>query len=185
MSANQQSGNIIADRYATALYDITIKENLIEAVLNDLKIIEEYITSNKDLKLLVRSPLVASNDKLKIFNKILKDHSANNLTKNFVKIICVNKRISNIVSIISRFKSINAEKRGDILADVTSAEDLSQDQKDGIKQSLRKILGDKLSLNFFVDKKIIGGLIVKVGSKMIDSSISSKINKLKIAMRGA
>ena len=71
------------------------------------------------------------------------------------------------------------------LQENSSNDKLSQDQKDGIKQSLRKILGDKLSLNFFVDKKIIGGLIVKVGSKMIDSSISSKINKLKIAMKGA
>ena len=88
-------------------------------------------------------------------------------------------------SIISRFNKINAEKRGDIFADVISADELSDQQKNGIKDQLRLILGEKLSLNFLVDKKIIGGLIVKVGSKMIDSSLASKINKLKIAMEGA
>ena len=68
---------------------------------------------------------------------------------------------------------------------VTSAETLSEDQKNGINKKLKSILGDKLSINFYIDKKIIGGLIVKVGSKMVDSSLVSKINKLKIAMKGA
>ena len=76
------------------------------------------------------------------------------------------------------------KKRGDVLADITSADELSEDQRVNIKEQLRTILGDKLSLNFKVDKKIIGGLIVKVGSKMIDTSLANKINKLKIAMKG-
>ena len=71
------------------------------------------------------------------------------------------------------------------LADITSADELSDDQRANIKEQLSTILGDKLSLNFKVDKKIIGGLIVKVGSKMIDTSLANKINKLKIAMKGA
>ena len=81
--------------------------------------------------------------------------------------------------------NINSQKRGDVLADVTSADELSDNQKNGIKNQLKQTLGEKLSLNFNVDRKIIGGLIVKVGSKMIDSSLATKINKLKIAMREA
>ena len=76
-------------------------------------------------------------------------------------------------------------KEEDVLADVTSADDLSEEQRINIKDQLKNILGDKLSLNFKVDKKIIGGLIIKVGSKMIDTSLANKINKLKIAMKGA
>ena len=83
-----------------------------------------------------------------------------------------------------QFIHINSQKRGDILANVTSAEELSDSQKIEIKDQLKSILGKKLSLNFNVDKKIIGGLIVKVGSKMVDSSLATKINKLKIAMKG-
>ena len=81
--------------------------------------------------------------------------------------------------------NINSQKRGDVLADVTSADELSDNQKNGVKDQLKQILGEKLSLNFNVDRKIIGGLIVKVGSKMVDSSMATKINKLKIAMREA
>jgi F-type H+-transporting ATPase subunit delta len=86
---------------------------------------------------------------------------------------------------ISQFININANKRGDVLADVTSADEFSEEEKVDIKDQLRTILGDKLLLNFKVDKKIIGGLIIKVGSKMIDTSLANKINKLKIAMKGA
>ena len=96
-----------------------------------------------------------------------------------------NKRFSNLLSIVSQFININSQKRGDILAEVTSADKLNEEQKNTLKEQIKIILGDKLSLNFNVDKKIIGGLVVKVGSKMIDTSLANKINKLKIAMKGA
>ena len=79
--------------------------------------------------------------------------------------------------------NINAQKRGDVLADIISAEELSNEQKNDIENQLKSILGNKISLNYKVNKKIIGGLIVKVGSKMIDSSLASKINKIKIAIK--
>ena len=113
------------------------------------------------------------------------NHSINKITSNFIAVISNNKRFNNLFSIISKFNSINNDRRGNIVADVTSADKLSDQQKNGIRDKLRLILGEKLSLNFKVDKKIIGGLIVKVGSKMIDSSLVTKINKLKIAMKGA
>jgi len=96
-----------------------------------------------------------------------------------------NKRFSSLASIISQFMNINSQKRGDVLADITSADELNDDQKNNITNQLKSILGDKLSLSFDVDKNIMGGLIVKVGSKMIDSSLANKINKLRIAMKGA
>ena len=94
-------------------------------------------------------------------------------------------KFSNISSIIVQFININSQKRGDIVVDVISADELSDKQINQIKNQLKSVLGEKLSLNFNVDKKIIGGLIVKVGSKMIDSSLASKINKMRIAMKGA
>ena len=106
------------------------------------------------------------------------------MTTTFLKVISKNKRFASLTSIILQFININAQKRGDVLAEITSADKLSDKQKDDIKDHLGIILGDKLSLNFKVDKKIIGGLIVKVGSKMIDASLANKINKLKIAMKG-
>ena len=185
MASQLSSGDLISERYASALYDLAAEKKIVDPVLEDLTFLQTCILENKDLKLLVKSPLITSSDKLNIFEKILSKQKADNLTNTFFKVISSNKRFAKLSSIISQFMNINSQKRGDVLADVTSADELSDNQKNGIRDQLKQTLGEKLSLNFNVDRKIIGGLIVKVGSKMIDSSLATKINKLKIAMREA
>ena len=185
MASQLSSGDLISDRYASALYDLASEKKLVDVVLDDLLFIQSMIKNNKDLKLVIKSPLIKSNDKLEILQNILKSKNPNELSSTFLKVLSKNKRFQKTVDIISQFKNINAQKRGDVLADITSAEKLSNEQQDNIKEQLRTILGDKLSLSYKVDKQIIGGLIIKVGSKMIDTSLSKKINKLKIAMKGA
>ena len=185
MTSLLSSGDLISDRYASALYDLAAEKKIVYLVLEDLVFLQKCIQENKDLKLLAKSPLITSSDKLNIFEKILSKRKADNITNIFLKVISRNKRFAKLSSIISQFMNINSLKRGDVLADVTSADELSDNQKNGIRDQLKQTLGKKLSLNFNVDRKIIGGLIVKVGSKMIDSSLATKINKLKIAMREA
>ena len=185
MSSQTSYGNLIANRYASALYELATESKNVDAVLKDLEFLQKGMKENKDLKLLVKSPIIASDEKQKIMEKILSKQSSDKLTTNFLKIISNNKRFVHLFTIISQFININAHKRGNVLADVTSADELSDKQKNEINDQLKSTLGDKLSLNFKVDKKIIGGLIIKIGSKMIDSSLASKINKLKIAMKGA
>ena len=179
------SGDLISDRYALALYELASENNCIDNVLKDFKLLHKFILESKDLNLLINSPLIATNDKLEVLLKIIDEKSINKLSVTFLKVISKNKRFSKIISIILQFININAQKRGDILADVTSAEELSKEQQEGIQNQLHTILGKKLSLSYKVDKKIIGGLIIKVGSKMIDASLANKFNKLKIAMKGA
>ena len=183
MTSQLSSSDLISDRYASALYDLAAEKNIVDSVLDDLTFLQKCIQENKDLKLLVKIPLITSSDKLNIFEKILSKKKADIYTNNFLKVISSNKRFAKLSSIISQFININSQKRGDVLADIISAEELVDDQKNKIKNQLTSILGKKLSLNFNVDKKIIGGLIIKVGSKMVDSSLATKINKLKIAMR--
>ena len=185
MASQLSSGDLISERYASALYDLAAEKKIVNPVLEDLTFLQKCIQENKDLKLLAKSPLITSSDKLNIFEKILSKRKADNLTSTFLKVISRNKRFAKLSSIILQFININSQKRGDILADVTSAEELSDSQKIEIKDQLKSILGKKLFLNFYIDKKILGGLIVKIGSKMIDSSLLTKINKLKIAMREA
>jgi len=185
VASQLSSGDLISERYASALYDLAAEKKIVDSVLKDFELLQKFIQESEDLKLLVKSPLITSSDKLNIFEKILSKQKADNLTNTFLKVISSNKRFAKLSSIISQFMKINSQKRGDVLADVTSADELSDNQKNGIKDQLKQILGEKLSLNFNVDRKIIGGLIVKVGSKMVDSSLATKINKLKIAMREA
>jgi len=185
MTSQLASGDLISDRYASALYDLANENKVVDSVIENLNFLKDIISENKELKLVVKSPLITSNDKLEMILKLVSEKNFNQLSITFLKVISNNKRFSSLPSIILQFIKINAQKRGDILADVTSADDLSDQQQEDIKEQLRTILGEKLSLNFKVDKNIIGGLIVKVGSKMIDTSLANKINKLNIAMKGA
>ena len=185
MASQLASGDLVSDRYASALYDLAAEKKLVDPVLKDLSNLKNILKDNKELSLVVKSPLITSIDKLNIFESLLKKINANELTTTFIKVIEKNKRFSNLASIITQFMNINSQKRGDVLADITSAGELNDDQKNNITNQLKSILGDKLSLSFDVDKSIMGGLIVKVGSKMIDTSLANKINKLKIAMKGA
>ncbi len=185
MASQLASGDLVSDRYASALYDLAAEKKLVDPVLEDFSNLKNILKDNKELSLVVKSPLITSIDKLNIFESLLKKINANELTSTFLKVIEKNKRFSNLASIITQFMNINSQKRGDVLADITSADELNDDQKNNITNQLKSILGDKLSLSFDVDKNIMGGLIVKVGSKMIDTSLANKINKLKIAMKGA
>ena len=185
MASQLASGDLVSDRYASALYDLAAEKKLVDPVLEDLSNLKNMLKDNKELSLVIKSPLITSIDKLNIFESLLKKINANELTSTFLKVIEKNKRFSNLASIISQFMNINSQKRGDVLADITSADELNDEQKNNITNQLKSILGDKLSLSFDVDKSIMGGLIVKVGSKMIDTSLANKINKLKIAMKGA
>ena len=185
MASQFASGNLVSDRYASALYDLAAEKKLVDPVLEDLSNLKNMLKDNKELSLVIKSPLITSIDKLNIFESLLKKINANELTSTFLKVIEKNKRFSNLASIITQFMNINSQKRGDVLADITSADELNDEQKNNITNQLKSILGDKLSLSFDVDKNIMGGLIVKVGSKMIDTSLANKINKLKIAMKGA
>ena len=185
MASKLASGDLIADRYASALYDLAADSKSVDLVLVDLTLLQTMLNDHKDLHLVIKSPLIVSTDKLEILEKLLLNIKANKLTLTFLKVLEQNKRFSNLYSTISQFININAYNRGDVLADITSAEELNDEQRKNIKEQLKNTLGKKLSLNFIVDKKIIGGLVVKVGSKMIDTSLANKINKLKIAMKGA
>ena len=185
MASQLASGDLISDRYASALYDLAAEKKAVDPVLNDLSNLKKILKDNKELNLVIKSPLITSPDKLNIFGNLLKKINANELTNTFLKVIEKNKRFSNLTSIITQFIKINSHKRGDVLAGITSADELSDEQKNNITNQLKNILGDKLLLSFDVDKNIIGGLIIKVGSKMIDTSLANKINKLKIAMKGA
>ena len=185
MTSQLASGDLVSDRYALALYDLSSERKVIDSVLENLQSLKKTIESNKELSFLIKSPLISSNDKLKVLIKLTSSLHLNELSITFLRVISNNKRFASLLGIISQFVKINATKRGDILADVISADELSEEKKIDIKDQLRNVLGDKLSLNFKIDKKIIGGLIVKVGSKMIDTSLANKINKLKIAMKGA
>jgi F-type H+-transporting ATPase subunit delta len=129
MASQLASGNLVSDRYAAALYDLAAEKKLVDPVLEDLSNLKNMLKDNKELSLVIKSPLITSIDKLNIFESLLKKINANELTSTFLKVIQKNKRFSNLASIITQFMNINSQKRGDVLADITSADELNDDAK--------------------------------------------------------
>ena len=136
MASKLASGDLIADRYASALYDLAADSKSVDPVLADLTLLQTMLNDHKDLHLVIKSPLIASTDKLDILEKLLLNIKANKLTLTFLKVLEQNKRFSNLYSIISQFININAYNRGDVLADITSAEELNDEQRKNIKEQL-------------------------------------------------
>ena len=129
MTSQLASGDLISDRYASALYDLANENKVVDSVIENLNFLKDIISENKELKLVVKSPLITSNDKLEIILKLCQKNF-NQLSITFLKVISNEYKDFYLPSIILQFIKINAQKRGDILADVTSADDLSDQQQE-------------------------------------------------------
>ena len=179
--ANSQS---LAGRYASALYELADKDRAIDAIAEDLVKFRQLMMESDDLNRLIRSPIISRSDQNSGLMAILEKAKAKPLTKKFIGAVVMNRRVFVIADIIEVFMSELAERRGEIKATVISAVELSAKQLKDLTGSLSKTLGQKVSIDLTVDTSLIGGLIVRVGSRMIDSSIRSKLQRLQIAMKG-
>jgi len=179
--ANSRS---LAGRYASALYELADKDRVLDAIAEDLAKFRQLIMESDDLNRLIQSPIISRSDQNSGLMAILENANAKPLTKKFIGAVVMNRRIFVIADIIDVFMSELAERRGEIKATVISAVELSAKQLRDLAGSLNKALGQKVSIDLTVDTSLIGGLIVRVGSRMIDSSIRSKLQRLQIAMKG-
>ena len=172
-------------RYANALFELADEKNSVDAVAKDLSSLAEMIEGSDDLERLVTSPAISKEDQSRAMQSILEKSGADPLVKQFVGVIASNARLFALTAIIDRFLADLATRRGEISAEVVSAMTLNADLEDEVRQAVSKVAGsDKVSLTMRVDPSLIGGLVVRVGSRMIDSSIKSKLNKLEMTMKG-
>ena len=178
--ANSQS---LAGRYASALYELADKDRVLDAIAEDLVKFRQLMVESEDLNRLIRSPVIRGQTKIKALWQYSKTPSQA-VDKKFIGAVVMNRRIFVVADIIDVFLSELAERRGEIKATVVSAVELSAKQLKDLTGSLNKALGQKVSIDLTVDTSLIGGLIVRVGSRMIDSSICSKLQRLQIAMKG-
>jgi len=174
----------LAGRYAAALYELAEQERVLDGVADDLTSFKQMMAESHALDRLIRSPVISREDQHAGIRAVLDKAKANVLTKKFIGAVIMNRRFFVIGDIIEAFLSELAERRGEIKATVISAVKLTADQVKKMNVSLNKALNQKVSLSLAVDETLIGGLIVRVGSRMIDSSISTKLQRLQIAMKG-
>lgn len=175
----------LAARYAGALYDLASEANAVDAVLGDLQSLSDLINEHDDLARLITSPVIGRSEQMSAMTAILEKAGAHNLTVKFIGAVADNGRLFALARISQNFVELVAQKRGQISAEVVSAVALDSKRQKLVEQSVAKMAGsDKLSLSMRVDPSLIGGLVVRIGSRMIDTSIKTKLNRLEAAMKG-
>ena len=174
----------VAARYASALYDLADEQGVIDAVAGDLAALSKMIEGSADFQRFIKSPVISRSEQSKAIAAIADKAQLSPLAHKFLGLLAANRRLFALPGIIAGFRDILAERRGQATAQVTSAQPLSDAQTIALIDALKKSVGRSIDIVSKVDPSILGGLIVKVGSSMVDSSLKSKLQRLKLAMKG-
>ena len=185
MTAESPSVSGVSGRYATALFELARDEKSIDAVKSDLERFEAMLADSPDLTRLVRSPVFSAEVQARALAVVLDKAGISGIAANFLKVLTANRRLFAVTDVIRAFRALVAKFRGEATADVTVAEQLNDRNLDALKTALKSVTGKDVALNVKVDPSIIGGLVVKLGSRMVDSSLRTKLNSIKNTMKEA
>ncbi len=173
----------VPGRYASALFELAQEHDQLQPLENDMDTLQALLDESDDLRRMVRSPVFAADDQARALEAVLGQAGVSGLMLNFIKLVTRNRRLFAVPDMIKAFRSLAAAARGEVEADVTSATALSDDQVGALKETLKASIGKDVQINAKVDPSLLGGLIVKVGSRMIDSSLRTKLSTLKLRMK--
>jgi F-type H+-transporting ATPase subunit delta len=173
----------VAGRYAQALFDLAVDQKKIPAVEKDLAQFKSMIDDSADLKRLISSPVFSKDEQTAAIDAVLKKAKITGLVGNFIRVVASNRRLFSIPGIVQRFSELVADHRGEVSASVTSASKLSAAQVKDLKANLKSVVGKDVTLTQVVEPEILGGLIVKIGSRQIDTSLRTKLSSLKLSLK--
>ncbi len=181
---SSEATGAIAERYSAALFDLAEQRSALDSVAADLKTLKGMIAESDDLRRLLRSPVLARAEQQKAVSALAQKSGLSDLTKNFLGLVAKNRRLFAVSGMIDAYLARLAAKRGEIAAQVASAVPLDETQVGAIGAALKKVVGSNVTLDVTVDPALLGGLVVKVGSRMVDGSLKTKLQHLQIAMKG-
>ena len=182
MSKNKGFSITSADRYSLAMYELASESNVLSQIEEQSLSILNLISSNKDFSNLIKDPTNSQDNLLKVINSISNDNKFENLLKNFLSFLIVKRRFFYVEQILKSFIEICSQKRGELKAELKSAKELSKDEISKIIDGLTKNFSSKIRLNYKHDESLIGGLVVQVGSTMVDTSIKNKLQSIENRM---
>ncbi len=175
----------LSGRYARALYELADDSKQLDAVAEDLRGLSTALTESDDMRRLVNSPVLSRDEQGKAMAAILDAMQANDLTKRAIGLIAQQRRLFVLDDVISDYLRLLAAHRGETTAEVTSARELKSDELEKLRGTLKEIVGRDVAVETKVDPGLLGGLVVRIGSRMLDSSIRTKLERLELAMKGA
>ncbi len=181
-SKNPTSG--VAERYAQAVFSLAQEQNATDSVAGDLQKFAAMLDESADLRRFVASPVFSAEDQLKAMAAVLNGAGIGGLTANFVKLVASKRRLFVLSDMIRAFNALNDKAKGVTRAQVTVAEPLSPDHTAALEEALRQVSGGStVKVNVNVDPSIIGGIVVQLGSRMVDASLKTKLNSLRTRMK--
>ncbi len=180
-SASPISG--IAQRYAGSLFELARDARQIESVEKDLGRFDALLAGSDDLKRLIASPVFSAEDQLKAVAAVANKAKIGGLAGNMLKVVARNRRLFVVPGIIAAFRRLAAEHRGETSAEVTSAHALTAAQQTELKAALKSVAGKDVAIQLTIDPSILGGLVVKMGSRQIDTSLKTKLDSLKLVLK--
>ena len=175
----------LAGRYARAVYELAREANAVDAVGRDLDRLLALVHGSPDLARVVKSPVFSREEQARALGAILERLGVHDLTRRFILLVAQKRRLFALERMVRAFRALTARARGEISAEAVSAVPLSADQQAGIQAAIKDVLKRDVRLDVKVDPALLGGLIVKVGSRMVDSSLATKLDRLKAAMATA
>ena len=182
MSKNKGFSITSADRYSLALYELASENNILSQVEDQSLSILSLISSSKDFSNLIKDPTNSQEDLLKVLDNLSNNNKFENLLKNFLSFLITKRRFFYVEQILKSFIETCSKKRGELKAELKSAKELSDDEISKITDELTKNFSSKIKLNYKHDQSLIGGLVVQVGSTMVDTSIKNKLQQIENRM---
>lgn len=174
----------LAGRYAVALFELARDARAIDTAEQSLLRVRDAIAASPDFRRLTTSPLVSREEARRAVEAVAGPIGVDSTTRNFLGVLAANRRLGQLPAIVRAFRLLASRHRGETTAEVTSAHPLTEDQVDELRHQLRHRLGRDVNVDLSVDPDLLGGLVVRIGSRMIDSSIRTRLNTLAQAMKG-
>jgi F-type H+-transporting ATPase subunit delta len=173
----------LAQRYAAALFDLADDRRALDEVAADLRELRAMLQGSGDLLRLIRSPVLSRDQQAKAIEVITERAGLSVLVRNFLAVVARNRRLFAVPPMIEAFLAELARRRGEVTAQVSAAQPLTEAQLQSLNEQLRRGVGSKVSVDIHIDPGLIGGIVVKLGSHMVDASIRSKLQRLQLAMK--
>ncbi len=184
-SANLAPVSGVAGRYASALFELALEAGSLEAVEGELKTLQGAIDASPDLKAFLNSPVYDRDDQLSAIGALAEKAGFGALVTNFLKLIAKNRRLFALSDMIRAFRALAADHRGEVSAEAATAAPMTDDQVKALRLEIEALVGKAVNLETRVDPDLLGGLVVKIGSQMVDASLKTKLNRLKTVMKKA
>lgn len=185
MASETTGVTLLAERYATALFDIADERRSLDEVAGDLRQLRAILAESPDLSRLIRSPVLSRGAQGRAVAAVVERAELSRLVRDFLAVVARNRRLFAVPAMVEAYLARLAARRGEIVAEVTTAQALSEAQLATLNEELRRSAGRRVTVDVRVDAGLLGGLVVKLGSRLVDASINGRLQRLQAAMKGA